>query len=189
MAVPSHLQAIVRQVLASPVGPPLSPWRQVGAYGIGGLTDVGFGRQSDLLLVISVSGRGVFDCITGARVARDASMPGDPAGVWHDRFHLEAEGIGPLAEQRVRTAGLYGGGLPQFTRDGWTVERLAPDWPEECLLLLAPSADIYNPAGRQAFAKLAVERAVRAWGFSPTGLSLVLATTSDLTLWGRCARG
>jgi hypothetical protein len=53
--------------------------------------------------------------------------------------------------------------------------------------LIPPGGDIYSEyLGRPIlFTKVAVEREVRAWGFSPTGRSLVLATSSDLIVWGR----
>jgi hypothetical protein len=180
---------MVARVLASSIEPPPAPWRRIGIFAVGGLTDVGFAPHSNLLLVVSSAGRGIIDCSTGDRVARDPSVPEDDENDWQDRFHLEAEGIGPLAGQAIRTAGLFGGGLPLLTSDGWRVERLALEWPEESLLLVPPEADLYSEyLGRPAaFSKLAVESEVRAWGFSPTGRSLVLATSSDLTVWGRCA--
>jgi hypothetical protein len=56
------------------------------------------------------------------------------------------------------------------------------DWPDESLLLGGPWGWIYD--GKTPFAKLAVEREVRAFGFSETGNSLVLATSSDVTVFG-----
>ena len=187
MAVPLHLKSMVNRVLSRQVEPPPPPWRPIGSFAVGGLTDIGFELQSDLVLVVSGNGRGVFNCRTGERLARDSSMPQTGKDNWQDCFGLKVEGVGPLAEQRICTAGLHGGGLPRLTRDGWGVEQLALDWPEECLLLVPPGEDIYGEyRGRPLiFSKLAVESGVRAWGFSPTGLSLVLATSSDLTIWSR----
>src|SRR5262249_37257854 len=125
MGVPSHLESMVACILASPVESPEPPWRLIGGFGIGGVTAVGVGPRSDLLLVVSWSGRGVFDCVTGERVARDPAAPQDGTENWQDDFELEAQGIGPLEGQRIRTAGLFGGGLPRLTHDGWIVEQLA----------------------------------------------------------------
>jgi hypothetical protein len=183
MAIPEHLRLLASRVKAAPVDPPPPAWTQVGHYAIGGLTDVGFGPRSEHLLVISWHGRGVYDCTTGERVARDRATDGN----WHDRFRLEAQGIGPLADQTIRTVGLAGGGLTTATADGWRVERIVVDWPKECLLLLPPGAslfgDYYNKAAR--FTKVASEADVRAWGFSPSGKSLVMATNSELTVFKR----
>ena len=64
------------------------------------------------------------------------------------------------------------------------------DWPEESLLLMQPMQPgswIYETRpGRSAeFTKVAVESELRAWGFSPTGKSLVVATSSDVTIFSR----
>lgn len=184
---PDHLLPLIERVRAAPVQEPPLPWRRVAAHAIGGLTDVGFGRASDLLLVVSHQGRGVFDCLTGQRMARDAAMPEPNDDPWQNELELEATGIGPLAGQIVRTSGLAGGGLALMTRDRWAAERLTVDWPFESLLLVAPDSWIYEtrPGRPSGFAKLAEESEVRAWGFSPTGKTLILATSSDLTIYGR----
>lgn len=190
-SVPSHLVPMVRRVRNASVEDPPSPWRRVAVHAVGGLTDVGFGRGSDLLLVVSSDGRGVFDCITGLRVARDPSMPAAGEADWLDAHELQAVAIGPIAGELVSTSGLAGGGLTLSTHDGWTAERLVLDWPDESLLLVPPGSWIYETrAGRHAeFTKVAVEREVRAWGFSPTGNSLILATSSDVAIYGRPRAG
>src|SRR3954467_9900507 len=126
-AAPDHLHAMTHRVRTALAENPPAPWQRRAAHAVGGLTDVGFGRGSDLLLVVSHDGRGVFDCLTGLRVARDSSMPEPGEAHWQDTFELETKGIGPLAAQTVRTSGLAGGGLAVFTADGWTVERLTLD--------------------------------------------------------------
>ena len=182
--VPDHLRSMVARVRGAPITKPPDPWRQVGVYTIGGLTDVGFAPRSDLLLVVSSTGRGLFDCVNGQKLARDPSAPNVS---WHDPYHLEAQAIGPLTGAVIRTAGQFGGGLPRLTRDGWSTEKLTLDWPDVCLLLVAPGSWIYGEYyGKPAdFTKVAVESEVRAWGFSPTGRSLVLASSSDFTIFGR----
>ncbi|MEP7122806.1 MAG: hypothetical protein ABJE95_17910 [Byssovorax sp.] len=184
---PDHLLPLIRRARDAPVRPPPAPWQRRAVHSVGGLTDAGFGRGTDLLLVISSDGRGVFDCLTGLRVARDASMPDRGEADWQDTRELGATGIGPLLGQTIRTSGLSGGGLPSTTADRWTAERLTLDWPDELLLLVPPGSWLHETrAGRSAdFTKLAVEREVRAWGFSPTGKSLILATSSDVAIFGR----
>jgi hypothetical protein len=172
----------MQPVLDQPVGQPPSPWKLAGGSAVGGLSDVGFAPGSDLLLVVSSQGRGVFDCLTGERVARDRSVPEGASPDWQDPFELWAVGIGPLAGQHIRTAGLSGGGLSVATRDGWSVERLALEWPDETLLLRRGWGFGYRP---DEIFKIAVHSEVRAWGFSPTGRSLVYATSSDLAIWSR----
>jgi hypothetical protein len=184
---PDHLLPLIHRLRTAPLEDPPSPWHRRAAHPVGGLTDVGFGPASDLLLVVSHDGRGLFDGLTGLRVARDRSTPepGEPG--WQDVCALDAQGIGPLAGQTVRTSGLFGGGLALTTADGWAAERLVLDWPDESLLLVPPGACIYEtrPDRSSAFTKVAVVREHRAWGFSPTGNSLVLATSSDVTIFSR----
>ena len=186
-AVPEHLFPMIGRVRAASAQAPPAPWQRRAVHAVGGLTDVGFGRGADLLLVVSHDGRGVFDCLTGLRVARDSSVPEPGEADWQDTFELETKGIGPLAAQTVRTSGLAGGGLAVLTADGWTAERLTLDWPEESLLLVPPGSWIYEMrAGRSdEFTKVAAKSGVRAWGFSPTGNSLILATSSDVTIFSR----
>jgi hypothetical protein len=173
-----HLEPLRRRVRGTPVGAPPPPWKWRGTHAIGGLTEVGFGDGSDLLLVVSSQGRGVFDCRTGSRVARDPAAPDDG---WYDERGLLAIGIGPLEASWIRLAGLHGGGLHRLGIDGWWVESLPVDWPDVTLLLVEPWQSVYVDSAR--FTKLAVEREVRAFGFSPTGMSLVVATSSDLMIF------
>ena len=69
---------------------------------IGGLTDVGFSSDGRFLIVIGHQGRGVYDCVTGERVARDRM---DDWSFFEEATGTAA-GIGPLAGQSVEVAGL-----------------------------------------------------------------------------------
>jgi hypothetical protein len=102
---------------------------------------------------------------------------------FHDPIRLIAEGIGPLDGLQIPLAGTHGGGLPRITQDGWSVDDFTLDWPHHTLLLNGPHSWPYDVNGK--LWKLGSESELRAWGFSPTGNSLVLATSSDLTVWGR----
>ncbi len=180
--LPPHLIPMVRRMRGMPTRDPPSPWRRVGSFAVGGLAAVGFASNTDLLLVVSSPGRGVFDCLEGQKIDRD------PSDSFHlDEIALEADGIGPSSGQRIRLSGIYGGGLPHLTRDGWSAEAFALDWPEVSLVLVPPGSWAFGDAfGKPAdYVKVAVESEVRAWGFSPTGKSLILATSSDLTVFAR----
>jgi hypothetical protein len=176
-----HLKPLVDMVAAAPCEEPPLPWRRIAAHAVGGLLAVGFAENSDTLLVVSHQGRGVFDCITGQRVARDREEDG------YDPFRLEALGIGPLADKPIRMSGLDGGGLPESTADGWRVERLTLQWPLESLLLTPPGSWIYGVIyGKpHEFTKVFEDSEIRAWGFSPTGRTLLLATSSDMVIYGK----
>ncbi|MGO4157478.1 hypothetical protein [Cupriavidus sp. YAF13] len=160
--------------------PPL-PWRKASVFAVGGLESVGFDRESEHLLVVSSQGRGVFDCRVGKRVARD------DANQIGDYLHLEAQGIGPLDGKVIRMAGLYGGGLPLATEDRWSLEIVTLNWPATSILLFEPDSWLFGSLyGKpDSFHKIALESEVRACGFSASGRSLVIATSSDLTIFVR----
>ncbi len=160
---------------------PPSPWIRKSANAIGGLVAVGFGEHSDLLLVVSSQGRGVFDCTTGQRVARDGNDD------TYDPIGLRALGIGPLDDGFIRVSGLDGGGLPMGTEDGWSAERFVIEWPIETLVLAPPGSWVYGVLYDKPhkFTKVYEDSEIRAWGFSPTGKTLILATSSDVTIYGR----
>lgn len=122
-----HIRELNRRLRALKLQAPSAPWKRVVAHAIGGLTEVGYAEDSDWLLVISSQGRGLFNCLSGERTARDYAAPVGAVD-WYDEVRLVARGIGAIENQFVRLAGLHGGGLPRFTRDGWSLETVAPDW-------------------------------------------------------------
>jgi hypothetical protein len=153
------------------------PWRSHPVYAVGGLFGVGYAAGSDLLLVLSSQGRGVFNCLTGEKLARDYQEAHD----FFDPVRLTAAGFGPLAGQSVRVAGLFGGGLPLTTLDGWCLEAQARAWPTHSVLLTAPGAREPLCIGEDGACEL------RACGFSESGRSFVIATSCDLAMIARRA--
>lgn len=175
-----HLDPLRTRVRDAVIAPPPRPWKDVDTWAIGGLTEIGFGPGTELLLVVSTQGRGVIDCHSGVKVARDPSGPVDDT---YDPHRLMAKGIGPLDRQEIRIAGLHGGGLPNSTRDSWWATALPLDWPHHHLLLGGPRGWIYD--NQTPFSKLAIESELRAFGFSDTGKTLVIATSSDVRIISR----
>jgi hypothetical protein len=168
-------------IRAMPFGEPPPPWGAVTLPQVGGTTEVGFGPASDLLLVMTHAGRGVLDCTTGELVARD-----DATEFPFDVQASEAEGIGPLAGCRVRLSGIHGGGLSRMTADGWGVDELAIDWPDVTLLLEPPGTSALCDGGAAGVVKIEPDLTeLRAWGFSPTGRTLLLAESGRLRAWRR----
>jgi hypothetical protein len=176
-----HLDSLKRKLAGAKASPPPLPWRKGAVLAVGGLRAVGFDRHSDQLLVVSSQGRGVVDCISGQKLARDDEE------YFEGEEHLEAKGIGPLTGKLIHMAGLHGGGLPIVTEDRWTLEVLTLDWPTKEVFLFEPGSWLYGSLYSKPdnFAKLASESEVRACGFSHTGRSLVIATSSELTIYNR----
>jgi hypothetical protein len=177
-----HLARLRDRLRGLPLLPPPGPWKWVGTHPVGGLTEVGFAAGADLLLVVSHSGRGVFDGRTGERLARD---PGEPDGGWYDPVRLTAIGVGPLAGASVRLAGLHGGGLPVVTPDGWSVQLAYPDWPDGMAVLEPPGKSVLVDHLAGGCVRLADLDVPRACGFSETGQSLVVAESHTLRIFTR----
>jgi len=142
---------------------------------------IGFDRNSDNLLIVSIQGRGVVDCLTGEKIARDYE------GYYEGERHLEAQGIGVLSQKNIRMTGLFGGGLPIYTKDNWTLESVTLKWPEEMILLVEPDSELYGSISNRPDNFTLIERdaSIRAYGFSYTNKSFVIATTSDVAVYSR----
>ncbi|GGX97748.1 hypothetical protein [Streptomyces hiroshimensis] len=185
-----YQQDLRDRFLSAPVVPAPDPWRPVSAHliPIGGLLGVGFALDpasgKDLLMVVSSNGHGLFDASTGERLARDYDP--DPETSTPTGPDLSCPGLGSLAGTQVRIAGLFGGGLHTTTDDGWTIQVFSPDWPHHRVLLSADGGLCRGPAGEKwwhIFHSSWSE--LRAAGFSPSGRTLAVATSSDITLFTR----
>jgi hypothetical protein len=176
-----HLDPVRRVLRSLKVEAPPSPWKKLGMVAVGGLRAVGFDKASELLLVVSSAGRGVIDCTTCTKLARD-----DAEYCELDEY-LEAEGIGPLNGTIVRMSGILGGGLPTSTSDGWSLEVVTLEWPENDILLVEPYCSICDTLDNKPskFKKIGSESELRACGFSFTGNTFIVASPSDIAVFGR----
>jgi hypothetical protein len=143
-------------------------WRLASAHPVGGLTEIGFAPDTALLLVVSFQGRGVIDCETGERIARDRS---DAYAEWFDKRRMAALGVGPLAGRWISVFGLAGGQFPDSTADGWKATADGDD-----VTLSDRGAGQILSAGVMD---------LRAFGFSPDGRFFVLATPADVDIYRR----
>ncbi|MGB6300490.1 MAG: hypothetical protein WBF90_30555 [Rivularia sp. (in: cyanobacteria)] len=175
-----HLEPLKRKLLSLKIEKPPPPWKFKTAILVGGLCSVGFDRDTDNLLIVSHSGRGVVNCSTGEKIARDYEQ-------YYENKYLEAEGIGCLSGKIIRMAGLFGGGLPIYTEDDWCLELVTINFPEEMIFLVEPGSDLYGMTYNQSdnFTKIEQQESIRAYGFSYTGQSFIIATTSDLIIYNR----
>ncbi|NNN35957.1 hypothetical protein HLK59_37470 [Streptomyces sp. S3(2020)] len=178
-------------MLAAPVVPAPEPWRPVfeGCAPVGGLLGIGFATHPenghDLVMVVSHDGHGLLDAVTGERIARDRDA--DPYPERDARADLSYPGPGPIADRRVHIAGLFGGGLHTGTDDGWVVEVVSPDWPHDRVVLSSGSAMPHRAPHGEGWWHVfhSYHSELRAVGFSPSGRTLAVATSSDVTLWTR----
>lgn len=186
----AYQQAMRERLLAAPVVPAPDPWRRVGFEAVAGLLGIGFAPHPDtgrdLVMVVSHGGHGLFDSVSGEKIARDRD-PG-PGGSTPDAApDLSCPGLGPIAGRRVPIAGLFGGGLHTTTADGWTLEVATPAWPDERVFLSSdgglPHAGPHGEGWWHIFHSS--HSTFRAAGFSPSGQTIAVATSSDISLWTR----
>ncbi|MFF1870400.1 hypothetical protein [Kitasatospora herbaricolor] len=177
------------RLLAAPVTAPPAPWRPVldSRTPIGGLQGIGFGihpeNGRDLVMVVSTDGHGLFDAVTGEKIARDRD-PDPDTSTPDDSRDLTCPGLGPLAGTPVQIAGLFGGGLHSGSGDGWAVDVVAPEWPREQVILSTDGGLHRGEMGRSWWHVFhSSYSTLRTAGFSPSGRTLAVATSSDLTLW------
>ncbi|MFI1970188.1 hypothetical protein BLA24_12810 [Streptomyces cinnamoneus] len=188
-----HRRRLRERYLAAPVTPAPEPWRPVLEHGtpIGGLLGIGFavdpGTGHDLVMVVSSGGHGLFDAVTGEKTARDRDP--DPKTCTPDAHpDLACPGLGPVAGTPVRIAGLFGGGLHGTTADGWTVDVVSPEWPRDRVILSVDGGAHDGPPGGTWWHLFHSDHSqLRATGFSPSGRTLAVATSSGLALWTRPA--
>ncbi|MFP3990597.1 hypothetical protein U9R90_24655 [Streptomyces sp. E11-3] len=178
------------RLLAAPVVPAPEPWRSVAFAPVGGLLGIGFAAHPDsgrdLVMVVSNDGHGLFDAVTGEKIARDRDP--DPEDSTPDTVaDLTCPGLGRITGSRVHIAGLFGGGLHTTTADGWTLEAVTPAWPNDRVLLSRdgglPHAGPHGERWWHIFHSHYSE--LRAVGFSPSGQTIAVATSSDISLWTR----
>ncbi|MYS05551.1 hypothetical protein GTW71_03625 [Streptomyces sp. SID6041] len=194
--ISDYQRRLRERFLSVPVIAPPVPWHPVpsGLIPIGGLLGIGFALAPDdgrdLVMVVSADGHGLFDTVTGEKIARDRDP--DPEGSTPDTApDLSCPGLGPIASTRVRIAGLFGGGLHTTTEDSWTLEVVSPEWPDHRVLLSRDGGIPHNgPHGHRWWHIFDADYSeLRTAGFSPSGRTLAVATSSDLTLWTRQAPG
>lgn len=175
-----HLEPLKRELLSLEIENPPPPWQLKTTILIGGLTSVGFDRDTENLLIVSHQGRGVVDCSTGEKTARDYEY-------YYENKYLEAEGIGCLSGKIIRMAGLNGGGLSTSTEDDWILESITINFPEEMILLVEPGSDLYGMTWNRPdnFTKIVQDANIRAYGFSYTEKTFIIATSSDLIIYNR----
>lgn len=175
-----YLEPLKTKLLNLKIEKPPPPWELKTVISVGGLCSVGFDRNTEHLLILSHQGRGVINCLTGEKTARDYED-------YYENQYLEAEGIGCLKGKIIKMAGLLGGGLPICTDDDWCLESVTINFPEEMILLLEPGSDLYGMTWNRPdnFTKIDQQATIRAYGFSYTGQSFIVATSSDLTIYNR----
>jgi hypothetical protein len=160
-------------------------WNYKGTFAIGGLFNVGYASNKELLMVLSSQGQGIFDCHKGEKIAR---LYNDLDWVGFDDTTNSVVGFDCLQDEVIYTSGLYGGDhLLKATNDGWSLiaaEPVAAPSPFGTnnitnIYLLHQSGDHKILVAKDGACEL------RSFGFSDTGRSFVVATSCDLIIYSR----
>ncbi len=181
----SYQEALISSLRSLQLGSPPAPWRRVASLAIGGFEALGFSEDSVYFLVVSSSGRGVFESETGKCIARE---PSNSTGAWYDLEALTVEGIGPLSGKFVSVAGIHGGGLPLVSLDGWVVDLLSPDWPNSFVTLSPPDSTPWTQEQIRGVTKVAPiggDDDIKCFGFSDSRRHLIVATSHTVDLFSR----
>ncbi|MFJ8437165.1 hypothetical protein ACIQ9P_38325 [Kitasatospora sp. NPDC094019] len=192
--ISDYHQRLRERFLSCPETAAPAPWRPVldRRTPIGGLLGIGFAVSPDtgrdLVMVVSLDGHGLFDAVTGEKIARDRDPDADES-TWDAVPDLTCPGLGPVVGTRVPMAGLFGGGLHTTTVDGWNLEVVSPQWPHDRVLLFEDERTLHHGPHGQGWWHIFDSNysELRAAGFSPSGRTVAVATSSDLTLWTRPA--
>lgn len=162
-------------------------WKRSCEIAVGGLIAVGFYESADKphldkLIAIGSQGQTIIDCLSGEIVYRNREQDGyDPATL--SAYDLSGQGTVP-----IRMSGIDGGGLKRCTQDGWSVEAIPIEWPIFYYILQYPETSIYSDhvLGRVSeFELIDYDYQQTAWGFSNSGNTLLLTSSSDIILWSR----
>ncbi len=174
------MQELVKRIEITSLSEPKSPWKKVGAWGVGGMRAIGYSDCSRYIVVETSDGRGLFDCITGEKVLHDRSE------YENQELRLLCQGFGPLSGTSIRMSGLHGGGLPLFTHDGWSIEMIS-SWPNNEILLVEPGSWLHGGKyGKPAkFQKIWSGYELRGYGFSYSGETLCIGESSDLVIYSK----
>jgi len=162
-----------------PEAEPPTPWRRLGRIPAGDFQALGYIDASDYLLLVTLYGRELWHCPTLTRIAADDN---DQVPSYSDLVRLRSPGIGQMSNRIVRLAGVHGGGLPNGTVDGWSLELVSISIGEQYLILVGP----HGPGEDGEIYKLVNAWVVAPFGFSDTGLIFIINDgMGDIWVYGR----
>ncbi|QQS40607.1 MAG: hypothetical protein IPM63_14735 [Acidobacteriota bacterium] len=158
-------------------------WVKLPNVWLEGVVGIGFSRRkTNLLLVVTHDGRYLLDCESGTQIAKD---PAPYEGL--DDHNLNCEGIGEIADEDVRLASIWGGGLSLCNRYGETASIETPEWSLKHLIFCDTQSDALTEGKQEGCCVLLVDE-IRFCGFSYCGNHLAAASFEDVYLWRRDGR-
>lgn len=160
-------------------------WNKVAIYAVGGLREIGFVPNREVLMVLSGTGRGLLDTTTGTKVGRD------PFDYYLEKWDEETgivEGFGEFEKLQIPCGGFEAKNvLDQETSDGWEIlfewkrrRDFRGEWLRaEVMYLMHFDTD-------QKIEVMEFHYGIdRGYGFSHSGQSFVIGTSSEVYMWTR----
>lgn len=162
-------------------------WIYIGFQPVGGLREIGFIEESDFLMVLGSGGRTVFDCLSTVKYARDRF------DYYNEKWNSDTgivEGFDEFKDINIICGGFeYKDILSKRTLDNWnTLIRNEKRYDYRNQLKDAEVLYLINSyADKEISIKVFHYGITRAFGFSPTNNSFVVAESSGIYFWKRIA--
>lgn len=160
-------------------------WTHKNTFAIGGLRNVGYAENKDILMVLSAQGQGIFDCRSGEKLAR---IHNDLEWIDFDDITNSIAGFDCLEGEVIATSGLFGGDhLLKTTNDGWSLIVTEPisDRSPFGAHLIRTIYIFFSATGEQFYIAQDGPCELRAFEFSETGNSFIVATRCELIIYSR----
>jgi hypothetical protein len=155
-------------------------YKYIQTFAIGGLQNIGYIGKSDNLIVLSMQGRGLFNCLAGEKIFRDSNG-------WQADFDETNNSVKWFDGEIIKTYGLFGGeNLTTNLPDRWRLEISEPepdDPPFEKYMI--QNINLIDPFGIKTFITKDGPCEFRAFGFSETGNSFVVGSSCELVIWSK----
>lgn len=160
-------------------------WNKIGHHAVGGLREVGFVENTDYLLVLGSNGRTIFNCITNEKTARDRQ---DYYSENWDYNTGIIEGVGLFEGKKIICGGFeFPDPTLKETNDSWSIKikkELRPNYKNE--LQRAEVMFLFNSkTSREIEVEVFHYSITRAYGFSNTGRSFIIAHSHGVDIWTR----
>lgn len=159
-------------------------YKYKNTFTIGGLEDIGYAPGTDILLVLSSQGEGLFDCTEGRKLAR-RSNDFD----WWKRYNSQnssIEGFDILQGIIIKTSGLIAGDNLVKKMNDYELVSVAEhdDKPFEEYTVNKIYLNKGN-TGEIVFITKDGPCEIRAFGFSETGNSFAIALSCEIIIYSR----
>lgn len=167
-----HRKKLVEIAERIPKGVP-DGWEKTG-FAVGGLMYLGFSeRCPELLISISSQGQRVINCRTWEKLYCEEN---------YDEEDLVACAE-ILGDELVPIAGMGGGGLRQYAKNGDILEKIAPYWPKEQIIFMPKYISwLQKPEECMVIYE---DSQMRAFGFSRCGNYMAAGSSSTLEIFRR----